>query len=181
MTPRDVARLPVVLLICFFVGCGRGGKPAGLPQLHPCIITITMGSKPIDGAIIILAPQSGQWSASGTTDGNGSAVMKTQQTFDGVAAGKYNVGINKAMGTQDYVPDKSASYAEGQKAFFEARAKMKQVIPDHLTVPSLSPIEIEVVPGSNKIDIPLEKYPAEKYPSRLKKQSKAPETPKYKL
>jgi len=43
----------------FFCGCNQKAKPAGMPDFHPCFITITQGSTPLEGALVRLESKQG--------------------------------------------------------------------------------------------------------------------------
>jgi len=163
MNCRVVALVSVAPLLCTLLGCGGQPKPAGLPNLYRCQVTVTMGGKPVDGAIITFAPEAGQWSANGRTDANGVAQMKTHATYDGAPAGKFKVGVNKiSVGERAKTPD-GESYEEGLKAYLETVKTQKSLIPDELTTAAKSPIGVEVKAGAdNKFAIELNDYLADR-------------------
>src|SRR5690606_19093803 len=96
----------------------------------PCTITVTYNGQPVADASVLLAPQSGEFSAAGVTDMEGKAVMKTDGMYEGVVAGEYMAGVTKRekldidLGES---PQDPAEYAE-----WEAKLK-NQPMPKHLT------------------------------------------------
>ncbi|MDR0522539.1 MAG: hypothetical protein LBH00_11915 [Planctomycetaceae bacterium] len=91
-------------LILFFVtltmsGCHRGPqRPADLPPLVPCSITVTFGGETLENVGVLLTPADksvNKWSAGGRTDANGKAVMVTSSVFDGAVPGDYIISFRK--------------------------------------------------------------------------------------
>ena len=91
----------IVLLVTFSLcpGCSRGPKrPADMPKLTPCIISVSFGGETMQGVSVYLTPEDKQanpWGAGGLTDANGKAVLKTDSAFEGVVPGNYIVSFRK--------------------------------------------------------------------------------------
>jgi hypothetical protein len=87
----------VVLLFTF--GCYRKPvRPADLPPLVPCTISVTFGGEVMANVGVVLTPEDkgvNKWSAGGRTDPNGKAAMVTSSVFDGVVPGNYIVSFKK--------------------------------------------------------------------------------------
>lgn len=150
----------LAFLVPFLSGCGKESVPADLPDLYPATIAVTMDGAPLGNATVTLAPaEGGTWSAGGTTDASGLAALKTQMKYDGVAAGKYKVGVNKMSDADNpSAPADTAnlSYEEQVKAD-QARPAVKSLVPDGYTVAKLSPLEVEVTAGGeNKLSVNLD-------------------------
>ncbi|GHT30447.1 hypothetical protein FACS1894214_0330 [Planctomycetales bacterium] len=81
-------------------GCHRGPKrPADLPALTPCVISVTFGGEIMDGVGVLLTPEDKQvnkWSAGGKTNAEGKATMITSSVFEGVVPGHYIVSFKKS-------------------------------------------------------------------------------------
>ena len=99
-------RLFVLPFIIFtaFLGCGKPAKekPADMPELIPCEITVKLDGSPLSGATLrFLSTSSGSsketWSVSGTTNASGVAKMQTYGEFIGVPEGEYIVLISKSQ------------------------------------------------------------------------------------
>ncbi|GHT13671.1 hypothetical protein FACS1894170_09920 [Planctomycetales bacterium] len=88
-----------LLVLLFAFGCHRGPvRPADLPPLVPCTISVTFGSEVIANVGVVLTPEDkdvNKWSAGGRTDTSGKAVMITSSVFDGVVPGNYIVSFKK--------------------------------------------------------------------------------------
>lgn len=96
---RFTLLLAAVLSVAF-LGCGPKGpkKPDGMPELFPCVLTLTKGGAPVDGAIVTLHPTSGdsQWKPSGVSDAQGVVKLATYGNFPGAPAGSYKVTVMKS-------------------------------------------------------------------------------------
>jgi len=103
-----------------------------MPDLTPCIITVTYKGAPVEDANVLLAPKSGDLSAAGTTDASGRAIMKTDAKYEGVAPGEYRATVTKreklnvdlAPSPED--PEAYAKTLEGQ----QAQPAPKHLIPE---------------------------------------------------
>jgi hypothetical protein len=78
-------------------------RPEGMPDLHPCSITVTFGGNVVEGVKVSLTPveSHSMWQPSGMTDKNGTAKPSTSYGFNGVPAGMYNVTFSKIIHTAD--------------------------------------------------------------------------------
>lgn len=95
---RFVICILSVCLIAFVTGCKDKSRPADLPPLTNCIVSVTQNDKPLEGAVVNLVgdkkgPNS-KYQASGVTDAQGKANMKTYG-YEGVPEGQYKVCIWK--------------------------------------------------------------------------------------
>jgi len=94
--------LPLIVFTVF-LGCEKPEKhrPADLPELIPCEITVMMDGKPLTGGGVRLQPvstsSSKSWSIVGTTNESGVAKMQTYGDFIGVPEGEYIVLIAKSQ------------------------------------------------------------------------------------
>lgn len=87
------------LLITIFAGCNRSDRPADLPQLTPCTLTVTAeDGVPVEGALVQLlsdqAPAS-LWNAGGITGPEGKLIPLVQGKWPGVVPGTYKVMVKK--------------------------------------------------------------------------------------
>ena len=105
-----------LLAVCVLSGCGEK-RPANMPVLHPCTITITQGSSPLVDAVVSLAPVGGglpQWDSSARTNSSGVATIMTHAKFPGAPAGAFKVLVTKEMQSPPTLPmpPKEADYGE---------------------------------------------------------------------
>lgn len=130
LIPAASTMFAICGLLLATTGCGDGvSKPSHIPDLTACVITVTYNGQPVADASVLLAPQSGEFSASGLTDLEGKAVMKTDGMYDGVVPGEYMASVTKReVLTLDIgeTPQDPADYAA-----YEEKLK-KQPMPKHL-------------------------------------------------
>jgi hypothetical protein len=96
---KNIALMMVILTAVFITGCQDKSRPADLPTLYPCVVTVTQDGKPLDGAVVDLVPVDAvndKYRASSVTDAAGKAVLTTYG-FDGVPAGRYKVCVWKTV------------------------------------------------------------------------------------
>ena len=86
-----------VLLICS-AGCGPK-RPAGMPELYPCTITLTEGDKPATGVSIQLVSKGApcEWMVGAQTDANGVAAIMTYGQYNGAPEGTFAVVLDKTV------------------------------------------------------------------------------------
>ena len=88
----------LLLLFCVIVtGCSRLERPAGMPELYPCSITVTFGGEAVEDVRVQLLPEDrdNKWGAGGRTDSKGVAVMSAAVGFNGVPEGRYVISFTK--------------------------------------------------------------------------------------
>ena len=97
-----------------FVAC-KPQKPADVPALYPCTVTVVTAGKPIEGAEVFLkAEGSGDaLSINGTTDASGVAKISTVRgtyIVDGAPAGDFKVVIRQIRAVKHWkTPEEQAS------------------------------------------------------------------------
>lgn len=89
--------LAITLVLCILSGCKQQPRPAGLPTLYPCEITITQENQPLEEADVRLLLENGttEWVTSGKTNARGVAKLSTQAHFAGAPAGTFKVLVSK--------------------------------------------------------------------------------------
>jgi len=99
-----------LLAVCIFVGCGGPPRPAGMPPLFPCEITITQEGQPLENAFVQLVPEDGSsgWSIAGHTNANGVARILTHAQFPGAPEGTFKVLVSKTEHTLSSLPPEPA-------------------------------------------------------------------------
>lgn len=87
----------MIILSSMMIGCGKQERPSNMPQLYPCIITITQEEKPVEGVEISLDSQGETpvWPVSGKTDASGQARLVTLGKYPGIPSGQYKVIVQK--------------------------------------------------------------------------------------
>ncbi|MDR0611002.1 MAG: hypothetical protein LBG58_12890 [Planctomycetaceae bacterium] len=79
-------------------------RPEGMPELHPCSITVTFGGEVMEAVMVYLIPFESDtpWKPSGSTNKNGKVIPSTSYGFKGVPAGKYTVAFTRTVDNLDY-------------------------------------------------------------------------------
>ena len=133
-------------------GCGGPSIPDHIPPLTPCTVTVTYNGEPVEGASVILAPESGQFSAAGLTDAAGKAVMQTDGMYDGVPAGEYRASVTKRekveldMGPTPDDPNNLEAYAEYQKKI-KSLPVPKYLVPERYSSFAKSGLSVSITEG----------------------------------
>lgn len=159
-------RISLLAVVVFaFPGCsGEGPRPAGMPKLYPCTITITQEGTPLDAALISLIaddPELSKWASGGSTDNNGKCDLYLRGKFRGVPAGKFKVTVSKLETEESKLgnaPPEGASSDEVDRWWNQReREKLKafQRVAEKYTLPQTTDLEIEVLtkPNSFTLDV----------------------------
>lgn len=129
-------------------GCGES-IPDDIPPLTPVTISVTYKGSPVEGASVLLAPQSGDYSAAGLTDASGLAIMKTNGMYEGVAAGTYDASVTKREKVDLDIgptPSDPAEYAEYSKKLKALRVP-EHLVPEKYSSFAKSGLSISVTQG----------------------------------
>ncbi|MDR0609264.1 MAG: DUF4198 domain-containing protein [Planctomycetaceae bacterium] len=87
-----------VFLGIMFVGCvNDDSRPADMPKLVPCTVTILSEGQPLPHVEVDFhsADPDFKWQAGATTDANGVAKMVTYSRYFGAVEGEYAVTVTK--------------------------------------------------------------------------------------
>ena len=88
-----------IFAVVLLNGCKKDSRPADMPPLFPCVITIMQEGTPLEGAAVSFVSAdeaSAKYNAVGVTDAQGKATMKTYG-FEGAPTGKYKVTVRKLV------------------------------------------------------------------------------------
>jgi hypothetical protein len=150
----------IVPLFLVIIGC-KEEKPKDLPTLHPTKITLLQAGKPCADAKLSIIPIGGdsRWTSGGTTNASGVLEPMTHGKYQGVPEGKYKVTVDKSVGEGE-PPPPSPIDAESRKKYNEYFAagktyKLFQVIPDQYRLRDRTPLELDVKPGRNNIQLEI--------------------------
>ncbi|MDR2642793.1 MAG: carboxypeptidase-like regulatory domain-containing protein [Planctomycetaceae bacterium] len=128
-------------------GCSAGDKPADLPKLYPCEVTVMQDNLPLAEAAVEFIPvnsANAKYRAGSVTDKNGNVSMTTYG-FQGVPIGKYKVVISKdVLDDLEYADNHST----GQKEI--VRFKKYQTVDPKYSSAETTPHEIEITGKEKK-------------------------------
>lgn len=150
--------IAITLLSMLVPGTGCSNRPSGMPSLYPCKITVTQDGAPLADARVTMVnisdTETGDaWTPAGMTDSSGVAVMRTNNQYDGAAAGTYRIVVEKIETEPSRLgappPADSPEYeAWADKSANENLAQYALVEATYSS--SKTPHEIEVAKGSNE-------------------------------
>ena len=93
------------LLVSFLVtsGCGGQQRPADLPKLYPCTITVSQDGKPLGDALVklISTDPNFKWAVFAQINASGTGKVYTQGLYAGAPEGEYKVVISKEEETAE--------------------------------------------------------------------------------
>ncbi|MDR1964214.1 MAG: hypothetical protein LBQ50_10580 [Planctomycetaceae bacterium] len=100
----------IIVLLLITVSCiscnyrPKLERPEGMPELHPCSVTVTFGGSAMQAVIVSLIPveSNSEWKPTGTTDKNGTAMPSASYGFKGVPEGKYFVAFTRTVDNPNY-------------------------------------------------------------------------------
>jgi len=156
---RYLCNFVLIALVLSLTSCG---KPANMPNLFPCTITVSDNGAPLADARVSMTDESNALSLSinGITDSSGTAKMKTtytNYTGSGVPAGKYKVVIDKEPAN---VPPQKVDDSMNEKQSEAAMKKWNEeydkvrIVPKSITSLPDTPLTLEVDGAVNqKFDI----------------------------
>ncbi len=118
---ESVGRLFVVAtcVLAALVSCGCSNNPADYPEVATVGGTVNLDGKPLEGATITFAPQSGR-SSSGVTDSSGRYSLNYTGSIRGAMLGSHRVMIKKM------VRDKAATASKSEQVMDKATNLMLQ-------------------------------------------------------
>jgi len=148
-----------VMLLVTTSACSQKKKPADLPQLYPCEITVIQDGQPLEGAIVglIADGHNTRFPSAAISDNKGIAKIKTDSLWPGAPAGNYKVTISKTvlpvLDLPKEIPDATADpkgYAEYRQKVGEMSGKTKSVVDQKFLRPNSTPESIEVTSSGYK-------------------------------
>ena len=143
-------RYLLLLSLFVFCGCSDASRPGDLPQLFPCVVSVTQGGKPLEEALVEFHAESEQkYRPSAFAGAEGDAVMRTYG-FPGVPAGKYKITISKTI-EDDFV------YRTGDAdEQIIVSSKTYKTVEDLYSNVETTPHAIEITPTSKRTLITLD-------------------------
>ncbi|MCA9087832.1 MAG: carboxypeptidase regulatory-like domain-containing protein [Planctomycetaceae bacterium] len=139
---RSLAACSLATLMLFPLGCGGAGRP----KLVAVEGTVTLNGAPLEGATIMFMPVDAgsadfQRPSTAVTDAQGKFVASTYTTGDGLAIGKYQLGIEK----KELVGDLPKGFDSEQPEL--SRVRYKLIVPKQFRDPTTSGLSAEVTSG----------------------------------
>lgn len=124
-------RFSLCLFFLAAVGCQRlPERPVDMPDLVPCIVSVTFDDKKMEGVKIFLYPKNTEadnWPAGGQTDAEGKAILKTAAYYRGVVPGEYVISFQK-YAPEEMQPDGMALPAKSLIPLKYSTGKSKETV-----------------------------------------------------
>lgn len=136
-----------VLTVATLIGCGQSG-----PAVHPVSGIVTVGGKPVQNVQVTFMPtEPSRPIASGNVDADGRYVLTSGATNRrGAVAGAYKVVLSQLDGAAQ--AEVEARYTSGTGG---PPPVPKAAFPDEYKSVESSPKQVDVVAGSNTINIEI--------------------------
>lgn len=149
------------LIVVLFAAVGCGGSDG--PTLYPVTGTVTKGGEPLAGVTVTFTPVDSGPSSAGRTDDSGKFVLLSATGKSGAVAGKHKVVLSPPSEASSETFNPTAMEAQRKAAAGAGRRgrppgdsiEGESPIPDTYTDPTKTPLEYEVVDGSNDFDVPI--------------------------
>lgn len=141
-------------LVLPVLGCGGGTDKfkAQRPKTAPASGVVTFNGNPLEGAIIVFAPQQGgTTAASCTSDSRGHFEAKAFPPDAGMVPGSYKVTVTKNAPE----PEGPATPASHDQPVKPNNAKPTSLVPAKYSNPAQTPLTI-TIPDSGASDLKLE-------------------------
>jgi len=146
--------IPIILLctVVILPGCGGPPRPADMPPLYPCTITVTQDGKPLSAASVTLvstAP-SFKWVVAAPLDESGTGKVFTQGLFSGAPAGEYKIVISKEEIVTEQVGQAVVRQGEfGEETIAPNTLKVFSLVEKDYTNADTTPLSITIAKKGN--------------------------------
>ncbi len=136
---RMISTVLLCALVTLSVGCGGNGRPA----LVTVRGKVTLNGAPLEGATVMFVrvPEKGVEfgrPSVGVTDAQGEFTVSTYAEGDGLAVGKYLVGVEKRELIGDLPKDFNSELAD------QTRLRYKLIVPKTFRDPTTSGLSVDV-------------------------------------
>ena len=128
---KPMISLLLIGMMIFIAGCNGPQKPADLPKLYPCKITVIQDGKPLEGAMVFVRPPDGylRFVIGGKTDAKGVAAIQLDGQWDGIPEGEFFVSISKIVRPPDLeTPDENTPLNERRRMQDQATKLTKETV-----------------------------------------------------
>lgn len=152
---RRLVAMPLGILVlgALVIGAGCGGKPPdNRPKRVPFSGKVTLDGSPVEGATVVLAPESGSGpAASGMTDGGGLVAFTTFESRDGAVPGKYLVTVTKTSFPEGAPLTADDPAYDPSTAVTAVVKGAKELLPVKYKTAKTSGLTVEVTTGDNAV------------------------------
>ena len=141
-------------VILLMTGCGGPPRPADLPPLYQCTITVTQDGKPLGAASVMLVSEdhSFKWVVAAPLDESGTGKVFTQGLFPGAPEGEYKIVISKEEVITEQIGPAVVRQGEfGEETITPNAVTVVSLVEKDYTKAETSPLRITIAKkGNNK-------------------------------
>ena len=141
-----------LLAVTLLSGCGGQNRPADMPALYPCTITVTQDGKPLDGGIANLVSTDPlfKWAVFAQLDASGTGKVYTQGLYPGAPAGEYKVLISKEETASEQIGPAVIRQGEfGEETVTPTRLSVFSQVEKEYTHAETTPLRITIAKRGN--------------------------------
>jgi len=141
--------LSAVLLLS---GCGGPNRPADLPPLYPCAVTVTQDGQPLgEGSIILVSSApSFKWSVFAQLNASGTGKVFTQGLYPGAPEGEYKVVVSKEESVSEQVGPTIVRQGEfGEETITPTRLTVYSLVEKNFVDAATTPLSITISKKGN--------------------------------
>lgn len=162
----------VVVMSSILSGCGDRQRPEGMPDLYPCMITITQDGVPLSKASVTLiseSPDLAEWASGGITDESGRCDINTRGKYRGCPAGIFKVTVKKIESDPSMLPSvRPENITAEQWSVMRSKEAEKlneyQLVEHKYTLPTTTDLNMEILMGKNSATFDVGKPVRKKIP-----------------
>jgi hypothetical protein len=141
----------VWLAVLLAVSDGCSGTDDQGPKRVAATGTVNYKGQPVEGASVVMTPDSGTSAAMGKTDASGQFKLGTKEAGDGAVPGKYKVMISKTETTTEEIPETDPRYGT-----VTPKTTVKEHLPAKYKDPKKSGLTVEIKDGEDNVLPPFE-------------------------
>ena len=141
------ASLISLLAVTLLTGCGGQPRPADLPPLYACTVTVTQDGKPLGEAVVRLeSPDPAfKWAVFAQLDASGSGKVFTQGLYPGAPEGDYKVVISKEETVAEEIGPAVVRQGEfGEETHTPTRMTVYSLVEKEYTDAETTPLSITI-------------------------------------
>ena len=141
-----------LLAVTLLSGCGNQNRPADLPPLYRCTVTVTQGGQPLGDAVVQLASTdpSFKWAVFAQLDASGTGEMFTQGLYRGAPLGEYKVIISKEESVSEQIGMTIVRQGEfGEETFTPSVLTVYSLVEKEYTDAETTPLSLTIAKRGN--------------------------------
>jgi len=154
MTFRSFVCTSLVSLLATILlsGCGGPARPADLPPLYPCTVTVLQDGQPLSEGVVSLSSTdpSFKWAVFAQLDASGKGKLFTQGLYPGAPEGEYKVVISKEETVTEQIGPAVVRQGEfGEETITPTRATVYTLVEKDYADAATTPLSITIAKKGN--------------------------------